>query len=169
MTPQSARLLARYAIWMNTRMFEACDTLPDAERRRDLGAFFGSLHGTLDHLVWGDWMWIARFDGGEGPGVPLGATLRADWRDLRAARAAIDARIARWADALTADWLAAPFTWRSGVDGRERCMPGWVVATHLFNHATHHRGQATTLMRQLGLDPGVTDLPFMPGVEAELV
>jgi uncharacterized damage-inducible protein DinB len=62
------------------------------------------------------------------------------------------------------DFAGVPFTYTSKVDGRTRTLPTWVLVVHLFNHQTHHRGQLTTLLNQLGCDPGSTDLPFMPGV-----
>ena len=65
--------------------------------------------------------------------------------------------------------MAAPFTYTSNVDGATRTLPSWILVAHLFNHQTHHRGQLTALLSQLGLDPGPTDLPFMPGVGHDLV
>jgi DinB family len=55
------RLLARYNRWFNTRLYDACERVSDEERKRDRGAFFGSIHDTLNHLVWGDRLWLARF------------------------------------------------------------------------------------------------------------
>jgi hypothetical protein len=55
------RFLARYNAWFNERLYGACDGLTDAQRLQDHGAFFGSIHGTLNHLVWGDTMWLQRF------------------------------------------------------------------------------------------------------------
>ena len=77
-------------------------------------------------------------------------------------RAALDARLPRWAAGLREDWLCEPLRYVSRVDGRTRTVPRWVLTAHLFNHQTHHRGQLTTLLSQLGLDIGSTDLPFMP-------
>ena len=79
---------------------------------------------------------------------------------------ATDQRIATWSDALTPEWLVQMLEWKSGIDGRTRRLPHWVVATQLFNHQTHHRGQATTLLKQLGQDPGETDIPWLPGLGA---
>jgi uncharacterized damage-inducible protein DinB len=75
-----------------------------------------------------------------------------------------DRDILGWAGALTDAWLATTLDYRASSDGKLRRLPAWIAATHLFQHATHHRGQVTTLMKQAGVDPGVTDLPYLPGV-----
>ena len=64
--------------------------------------------------------------------------------------------------AVASTWLAAPFTYRSFIDAAERTLPAWLLVTHMFNHQSHHRGQLTTLLSQMGIDIGATDLPFMP-------
>jgi uncharacterized damage-inducible protein DinB len=165
--PTYCRTMARYNRWMNERLFTACAAIPDGERRRDLGAFFGSLHGTLNHLLWGDGVWLSRFTGRPRPAGGPADEQYADFAELRAARAALDAEILAWAEGVTSDWLASELSWTSGIDGATRSRPAWVLAVHLFNHQTHHRGQATTLMMQLGVDPGVTDLPWMPELAEE--
>lgn len=159
------RTMAAYGIWMNSRLMQACTAIPAADRSRDLGAFFKSLHGTLDHILWADLIWMSRFEGTELP-KPAGGTLFCpDWDELVARRAEADAHIARWAaDAVTAEWLAAPLSWVTRFNPAHWTLPAWVAVTHMVNHATHHRGQATTLMMQLGVDPGVTDLPALPGL-----
>jgi uncharacterized damage-inducible protein DinB len=63
-------------------------------------------------------------------------------------------------------WLAGPLMYTSVVDGKTRRLPAAVAAVHLFNHRTHHRGQATTLLKQAGIDPDPTDVPWLPGVAA---
>ena len=85
-------------------------------------------------------------------------------RALARERAGTDTRILGWAGRLSADWLAGTLDYRAASDGKLRRVPAWIAATHLFQHATHHRGQVTTLLKQAGTDPGVTDLPYMPGV-----
>ena len=64
----------------------------------------------------------------------------------------------------SASWLASTIAYRSKVDGRRRELPAAIGVMQLFNHGTHHRGQLTTIMKQAGQDPGITDLPFMPGL-----
>ncbi len=158
------RTMARYNRWMNERLYALCATLPDEDRRRDRGAFFESIHGTLNHLVYADLAFLSRFTGDPPAVPPLGVELYADFSELAAVRAELDARLVAWSEGLSNEWLAAPFTYTSKVDGLTRTLPTWVLVVHLSNHQTHHRGQLTTLLTQCGLDPGVTDLPFMPGV-----
>jgi uncharacterized damage-inducible protein DinB len=160
--PAYCRLLARYNRWMNQRLYAACAGLDDAQRKQDRGAFFGSIHGTLNHLLVGDTAWMNRFTGQPLGGLHARAELHADFRDLRAARERLDAEILDWAAAIRQSWLEADFTYTSMVDGGSHTRPAWQLVTHLFNHQTHHRGQLTTLLFQLGIDPGVTDLPAMP-------
>lgn len=159
------RTMAAYGQWMNSRLMAACTAIPAADRTRDLGAFFKSLHGTLDHILWADLIWMSRFEG-SAPPVPKGgpALLYPDWEELVGRRAEMDAHIRRWAEAVTPEWLAAPVNYVTKFNPHRWSMPAWLPVTHMFNHATHHRGQATTLMMQLGVDPGVTDLPALPGL-----
>lgn len=156
--------LARYNAWMNERIYALCAELPEEERRRDRGAFFGSLHRTLDHIVYGDLAILSRLTGDPPESPPLGEEIHRDFTALRAARAALDARLLAWSARLTPADFAAPFTYTSRVDGQTRTLPTWVFVVHLFQHQVHHRGQVTTLLSQLGLDPGSTDLPFTPGL-----
>lgn len=159
------QLLAEYNRWMNARLFETCGTLPDEARKRDRGAFFKSIHSTLNHLLWGDQAWLSRFTGAPGPAARLGEDLFADFDALREARHDMDRRIVEWAGSLDDAWLQTPMVFVSRAYGVTRSQPAWVYVTHMFNHQTHHRGQVTTLLSQLGIDPGITDLPMMPGLE----
>jgi uncharacterized damage-inducible protein DinB len=153
---------ARYNEWMNRRLYATCATLSEEERRRDRGAFFKSIHSTLNHIVYADLAFLSRFTGTP-PEVPeLGVDLHADFESLRAAREALDRRICEWAAALTPEWLGGSLTYLSKVDGKTRTVPRWVLVAHVYNHQAHHRGQVTTLLAQAGLDMGTTDVPFMP-------
>ena len=158
------RLLARYNRWMNERIVAALATLPDDERKRDRGAFFGSIHRTLDHILWGDRLWLGRFTGAPHAVAAYGADMHPAFADLARAREDADRDILGWAGGLSDAWLATTLEYRAASDGKLRRLPAWIAATHLFQHATHHRGQVTTLMKQAGVDPGVTDLPYLPGV-----
>jgi len=154
--------MARYNEWMNRRLYALCAGIDDAERRRDRGAFFGSIHRSLDHIVYADLAFLSRFTGTPARVPELRATLYEDFGALREARAALDARLLEWAPTLSEAWLAQDLTYTSKVDGVTRTVPRWILVAHVFNHQTHHRGQVTTLLSQMGLDIGSTDLPFMP-------
>jgi uncharacterized damage-inducible protein DinB len=84
-----------------------------------------------------------------------------DWAELKARRAAVDAKIEAWAARLTPETLAAPLTWYSGIVGREVSMSLWIAVGHFFNHQTHHRGQAHALLTRAGATTGDTDLPWV--------
>jgi uncharacterized damage-inducible protein DinB len=141
-----------------------CGGLSDAERKRERGAFFGSIHGTLNHLLWGDRTWLGRFTDVPCTHPPFGAAMFADFADLQREREATDLSMLAWAADVTAEWLASPLQYTSSVDGRTRRLTAGVAAVHMVNHGVHHRGQLTTLLKQAGVDPGVTDLPGLPGL-----
>ena len=94
--------MARYNRWQNENLYGAADALSDAERQRTRGAFFGSIHATLNHLLWGDRIWMSRLAGTPRPqgGIPQSVSLYADWNDLKRERAAFDTVIVDWADQL---------------------------------------------------------------------
>jgi uncharacterized damage-inducible protein DinB len=154
--------MARYNEWMNRRLYALCAQLPTDELKRDRGAFFQSIQRTLNHILYADLAFLSRFTG-DPPQVPeLGVDLHDEFSALQAARARLDARLCDWTSTWEDAWLRDSLTYTSKVDGRRRTLPRWVLVTHLFNHQTHHRGQVTTLLSQMGLDIGSTDLPFMP-------
>lgn len=164
-TAEHPRLMARYNRWQNESVFGAAGLLDAAARQADRGAFWGSIQGTLSHLLWGDGMWMARFDGGARPDVPLAesAGYLADWETLKTARAAMDDRIDAWAEGLALP-DGATLTFFSGVLGREVTKSYALCITHFFNHQTHHRGQVHAMLTQAGARPGDTDLFVMPGL-----
>lgn len=167
-TNAACRLLAAYNTGMNRRLYTAAAALPDAERRTPRGAFFGSLHGTLCHLLWADRMWMSRFADWPKPpaGIPSSPTLIEDWAELQAARTTADAAIEAWAATLTPDWLAGELRWFSGAARRDMVLPRWIAVMHFFNHQTHHRGQAHCLITQQGVAPAATDLPWVVDLDA---
>lgn len=168
------RFLAKYNRWMNQRLYAACETLNDGERKRERGAFFGSIHRTLNHLVVADQIWLRRFaqcglDHGITlaglnsavldlpPGSQLDTVLFDGWEELRAKREQLDAAIEAWVGDLPEAY--PQFTMHYGnTKGVQREHPAWQAMTHFFNHQTHHRGQVTTLLAQAGVDVGVTDM-----------
>lgn len=151
---------AQYALYnrlANQTLYEACAALSDEERRRDLGAFFGSVHGTLNHLLLGDRIWMTRFEGGSHPLSNLGAVLFEEFDALRVARVAMDRRIEAFFAALPAAFPGRELRYinNSGIDTTD---PASVILPHFFNHQTHHRAQVHTMLSQLGRDPPVLDL-----------
>lgn len=163
---QHARTMAAYNRWMNERLYEICAGIPDAERKRDAGAFFKSIHGTLNHLLLGDRVWLGRFTGKPFVVKALSDELCADFNELRRERAVTDRDLETWAGNLDDAKLASELAFSSMVNPGERRLPFWLAVTHLFNHQTHHRGQLTTLLSQRGIDPGVTDLIWLPQVRS---
>ena len=159
-TPAYVRTMAAYNAEMNTRLYGAADQLPDAERRRDRGAFWHSIHGTLVHILWGDGQWMSRFDGWERPATPIKESdhFIEDWAALRQAREKADADISRWATMVDEAWLDADLTWFSGAAQREIRAPKRLLVAHFFNHQTHHRGQAHALITAAGKSTDDTDL-----------
>ena len=163
-TPAYARTMARYNAWQNGSIYGAADGLSDEARRMDRGAFWGSIYGTLSHLLWGDTVWMSRFDGGAPPQAGIGDTAGwiADWDDLRQRRREMDGRIEAWTDGLAESDLTGDLTWWSGAMKREYSKPVALLVMQLFNHQTHHRGQVHAMLTAAGAKPDDTDIPFMP-------
>ena len=157
--------MARYNRWQNENLYGVADALSDDERRKERGAWFGSIHKTLSHLLWADRIWMSRF--ADWPkqtvGIPGSVSLFPDWDNLKAERrAAFDQRILDWANSIDDAWLAADLTYYSGATKREWTRPRWMLVTHMFNHQTHHRGQVHAMLTQAGGRPSDTDLFVMP-------
>lgn len=159
-TPAYVRTMAAYNAEMNRRLYEAAGRLSETERRAARGAFWGSIHGTLVHILWGDHQWMSRFDNWPRPATPIKQSdhFIEEFAELCAAREKADAGISSWAAKIDRNWLDEDLAWFSGAAGREMRMPKRLLITHFFNHQTHHRGQVTTLLSQAGIDVGDTDL-----------
>ena len=166
-TPAYIRTMTEYSTEMNRRLYTAAAKLTDAERKQDRGLFWKSLHGTLNHLLWGDHNWMARFDNWPKPAIALkqSDSLHQDFATLRAAREETDARLAGWAARVDDAWLAQDQTWYSGAAQRDMAMPRRLLMVHFFNHQTHHRGQAHAALTAAGQDPGETDLFLIVGAK----
>ncbi|ONH51007.1 Uncharacterized damage-inducible protein DinB (forms a four-helix bundle) [Pseudomonas cedrina] len=162
-------LMARYNQWMNRKLYDAAGRLSDAELQLDRQAFFGSILGTLNHLALGDTVWLKRFaqhPAGYETLAPLNAIATpadltqlafADLRELAARRAWLDQLIIDWAHTLQEPELDHRLHYHN-MRGAPAEKPFFGLLVHFFNHQTHHRGQATTLLTQAGLDVGTTDL-----------
>ncbi len=159
------RTMARYSTWQNTNVITAGEALEDDERCEQRGAFFGSIQGTLNHLLWGDRIWMARFADTEKPrmgSIPESIGETDGWAEYCLARAAMDVQISDWAGSLDPAWLEGELTWFSGAMNRTVSKPKQTLVVHFFNHGTHHRGQVHAMLTAIGKMPADTDLPFMP-------
>lgn len=148
-------MFAGYNAWANERLYRAAAEVPGEEYRRDHGAFFRSLHGTLNHVLVADRIWMRRFTGtGEAP-TSLDAILFEAFEPLRAARSEEDARIVGYVAGLRAGALAGAIRYRRASTPEEIVQPLGPALAHFFNHQTHHRGQAHMLLtRILGRERG---------------
>ncbi len=152
-------VMATYNQWMNQKLYAVCAEISDVDRKADRGAFFKSIHGTLNHILIADRIWLGRFT--QQPfTAQLDQELYGDFSELRAQRERLDRTISDWARDLAPDWLNTDFTYTNS-SGFTRTLPHWLLVTHMFNHQSHHRGQLTTLLNQMGYQSGVTDLPAM--------
>jgi uncharacterized damage-inducible protein DinB len=156
-TLDSLKILAGYNRWMNDKLYALCGTLTDAERKLDRKAFFGSIHGTLNHLLLADRGWLSRFRGQPWPYGSLDEILFPDFGEMHRERAATDQAIEEFVARLTEVRIAAPFTYQN-LAGKTFTHPLGPALLQLFHHQTHHRGQVTTLLSQAGISPGVTDV-----------
>lgn len=154
-------LMADYNAWANRRLYRMAAALPDEEYRRDTGAYFRSLHGTLNHLLATDRIWLRRLTGtGESP-ARLDALLFDDLASLARARQQEDARLNAFVNGLSEAQCDEVWDYRnlSGVPQRERRRE---ILAHVFNHQTHHRGQAHAILTALGVaEPDSLDLIIM--------
>lgn len=161
--PDYARHMARYNAWQNQWMFQAADGLTQEQRDEDRGGFWGGIQTTLSHLMWGDTIWIARFDGGDGPLANLANSHDGyDWPTLMAQRPLLDARIAAWAWSTDDSDFLGEINWFSEALQRDFSQTKAACVMQLFNHQTHHRGQVHHMLTSLGVKTTDTDLPFMP-------
>ncbi|HAV08568.1 MAG TPA: damage-inducible protein DinB [Rhodobacteraceae bacterium] len=163
-TRDTVRMLARYNAWQNSQMLASMEHLSIEELLLDRGAFFRSILGTANHLLWGDAMWMHRFDHGPKPDIgihdsPSTHPTLATWS---AARFRMDGRIRLWADKVPSVALAGDRTFFSSVLNREVTKPVAPMVLHMFNHQTHHRGQIHAMLTAAGVGAPVSDLFFMP-------
>jgi uncharacterized damage-inducible protein DinB len=150
-------MLARYNTLANRRLYEACASLSDAERKEDRPAFLGSIHGTLNHIMVGDRIWLARFGGEKVSSTNLDAILYKDFDELRRVRISEDERIETFAFGLNEEFLGGPIRYVNN-EGKTYVDPVSLLVAHLFNHQTHHRGQIHDMLIQTEVAPPVLDL-----------
>jgi len=151
-------MMAGYNAWCNGRLYDAAAQLSDADYRADRGAFFKSVHGTLNHILVADRIWMKRFTGeGEAPNR-LDAILFEDFAELRAARQREDARIVATVDGLSEADVAGRIRYRTITNPTDVEQSLVSALAHFFNHQTHHRGQVHCLLTGLGLEAPSLDL-----------
>lgn len=162
---QHFEMMAAYNRWANGQVYAAAEKLSEEECGRDMGAFFKSVIGTLNHILVGDRIWLKRFTGaGEAP-TSLSGMLFPTLDDLKRAREAEDDRIVAWIGSLSKDALAGRFTYMTVTDMRtvsQRLAP---ALSHFFNHQTHHRGQVHAMLTALGQPSLTLDLIHFQRIE----
>jgi len=157
---QHLPLMARFNAWANERLYDVVARLPDEAYRADKGAFFGSVHNTLNHLLLVDRLWIGRIEGRDRGIRALDQILHDDFASLRDARREEDRHLVEMMDRLGEEELQRPVRYRRMIgDGQEEARAGHILLT-MLNHQTHHRGQIHALLTQMDLVPPPLDVIF---------
>lgn len=149
--------LARYNTLANQIIYEACAQLPDSELKKTRPAFFNSIHGTLNHILIGDRIWMTRFQGNEIPSTELDAILHEKFLELWTARVLEDQKIEVFFSNLKVEFLNQSIRYVNNA-GNLHEDPVKLLMTHFFNHQTHHRGQVHNLLSQTAVAPPSLDL-----------
>jgi uncharacterized damage-inducible protein DinB len=142
--------------WANLRMLSAVSALSEAQFTRELNSSFSSVRDTLVHMVGADWTWLSRWLGTSPAELPAGWSLET-LADITQRWAEIEEERSAFLNGLTPDDLNRVITYRT-LKGEPFANPFWQLLRHVVNHATYHRGQVTTLLRQLGMPALPTDL-----------
>ena len=163
--------LARYNGWATQRLLQAIEPVSDADYRRDLGLFFKSIHGTLNHLLVGEHLlWYPRFARGASPKAGPALTLDMEAEPDRARLGqALKGGAANWLP-LIESWPAERFDGTltyTNTNGITATLPFTATLSHVFNHGTHHRGQISAALTQLGQPAPVLDLVYFLQQEAQ--
>lgn len=158
--------MAAYGEWQNRLVYAAAETLTESERRLDRGAFFGSIHATLSHLLWGDQLWLSRLGGHEAQATPTAPDVadslltHATFAELKKDRETTDRALLTWSNSITASDFEGDFAWES-TSGGHLSRPRWTLIIQLFNHGTHHRGQVHAMLTAAGATTEDTDVQYM--------
>ncbi|KEJ87996.1 DinB family protein [Sulfitobacter donghicola DSW-25 = KCTC 12864 = JCM 14565] len=157
--------MARYNTWQNNQLRKIVQAMDDGELKADRCAFFGSIFNTLNHLLWGDTIWMSRWYSdiatpktSIAESISMTPTIGA-WD---AERFRMDGRIRIWAQTLSNVDLRQDISWFSGAIQQDVTKPMGLCVAHMFNHQTHHRGQISQMLSAAGITPPVSDLVFMP-------
>jgi uncharacterized damage-inducible protein DinB len=154
------RRMARYNRWANGRLYGACGQLDQAAYLQERPAFFGSIHGTLNHLLVADRIWLARIEGLPAPGLKLDDRPFADLETLRNARIGEDRRMVDLVEGYEEADLERIVSYRMVTRPEDVTTPLPLCWLHLFNHQTHHRGQVHGLLSQTDVPPPPLDLIY---------
>ncbi len=172
MLTDNFKTLAKYNQWMNTRIYDCVATMDPMIVKRDLGAFFGSILGTLNHILVADLIWLQRIARhpmnfhslvvlqSQTPPAALNQVLHEELSSLRQHRRQVDAALIALVDELNDGILDKELLYQD-MKGNSHQNGLGILLQHLFNHQTHHRGQVTTLLHQCGAEVGATDLLVM--------
>jgi len=164
--PGYVRTMARYNSWQNKELMRILEPMGMDQLAQDRGAFFGSIWGTLNHVLWGDQLWMSRFEPSvskpEVASIQESPHLTSNFGDWSARRFQLDGKILHWSLSLRALDLAEDLNWHSGAAGHAVTQPRALCIMHFFNHQTHHRGQIHTMLTAAGHDAPVSDLFLMP-------
>jgi len=156
MSLETIRALYHYNAWANHRTLEACAALTEKQFSQDLSTSFGSVRGTLVHILGGEWIWLERWQGRSPEALlpesefPTLASMQERWVE-------IERGLAEFVAGLKPSDLDRVIEYRN-LRGNRFGYPLMSMLHHLVNHGTYHRGQVTTLLRQLGAKPRATDL-----------
>lgn len=154
-------MMAEYNAWANTRLYEIAKRLPDERYRQDVGVYFKSLHGTLNHILTADLIWMRRLTGSGDHPNKLSAIVFDDLMSLSSARQREDRRIIDFVETLSDPRLEETLDYRM-LDGTPKKQRRREILAHLFNHQTHHRGQAHAVLTLLGMaEPDPLDMLIM--------
>jgi len=150
---------ATYNRWANKKLYDVVETLSPADFAKDGGAYFKSIQGTLNHLMFGDWAWVLRLRGKSSAHLVMDKIYHADFASLKQARLEADEDLITFVTEMSDDFLSGTITYNN-IQGVEYTMPVAMVLTHIMNHGTHHRAQVHTLLTQLGLEVPSLDLIY---------
>jgi len=167
-SPAYCRTMAGYSRWQNDQLAAAFAALDPAALLADRGAFFGSILGTANHVLWADQLWLARLTGTGAPALSLSQSpgLTDSGSAWQAARRQCDDAMSAWARDLDEAALAGDLSWHSDLLGAPMSRPLALCAMHLFTHGTHHRGQIHAMLTAAGADAPTTGLLFAPDRDA---
>ncbi len=164
-TPDYVRLMARYGQWQNRCVADAASQLSAAQRGEDSGLFFGSITNTLNHLLWGDQLWLSRLADTKAPTITSineSVNLHDDWQAYLEDRDRTDSAAVAWAQDVQAADLEGLLSWTSQSKGTSVTRDKWTLVVQLFNHGTHHRGQVHGVLTRFCIATPDTDVQYIP-------